>query len=67
MKLTQKQWEFWFILSTIIFLSFIFVGTLENSKITFPNWHYGMIGAGVNMLLSIYVGCNPKYMKDEEI
>jgi hypothetical protein len=67
MKLSQKQWEFWFLLSTIIFLLFIFVGTLKNSKITFPNWYYGMIGACVNMFLSIYVGCNPKYMKDEKI
>jgi hypothetical protein len=66
MKLTQKQWELWFLLSTIIFLSFFFVGILENSKIDFPNWHYGMLGACVNMLLWIYVGCNPKYHKNEK-
>ena len=66
MKLTQKQWEIYFIISCIIFMSFFFVGILENSKIDYPNWHYGMIGACLNMLFWIYVGTNPKYHKDEE-
>lgn len=52
----QKTWEIWFILSCIIFLSLIFIGTLEGSKQFCPNWLYYTSGSIINMLAAIYVG-----------
>lgn len=59
----QKTWNIWFTLSTIIFLSLIFIGTLEGSKQFCPNWLYYMLGSIINMLAAIYIGFN-YYPKD---
>ena len=52
----QRTWNIWFTLSCIIFLSLIFIGTLEGSKQFCPNWLYYMLGTIINMLACIYVG-----------
>ena len=59
----QRTWNIWFTLSTIIFLSLIFIGTLEGSKQFCPNWLYYMLGSIINMLAAIYIGVN-YYPKD---
>ena len=62
----QKTWEIWFILSTIIFLSLIFIGTLEGSKQFCPNWLYYMLASITNMLAAIYVGLKIPSDNDED-
>ena len=62
----QKTWEIWFILSCIIFLSLIFIGTLEGSKQFCPNWLYYTLGSIINMLVCIYVGIRTPSEDDED-
>ena len=62
----QKTWEIWFILSCIIFLSLIFIGTLEGSKQFCPNWVYYTLGSIINMLTCIYVGIRTPSEDDED-
>lgn len=52
----QTMWEMWFVASVVIFLAYLFVGTLENSQIMFPNWLPFMLIACVNFLFCIYYG-----------
>ena len=62
----QRTWEIWFILSCIIFLSLIFIGTLEGSKQFCPNWLYYILGSIINMLVCIYVGIRTPSKDDED-
>lgn len=55
----QNNWETWFILSFFIFAACFFIGTLENSKVTYPNWPIAMILAILNLLICIFYGCKP--------
>jgi hypothetical protein len=55
----QTMWEIWFVASIVIFFAYFFVGTLENSRIDFPNWLPFMLIACVNLVICIYYGCKP--------
>lgn len=52
----QTMWETWFVASFIIFIAYFFVGTLENSRIDFPNYPYFAIAAVFNLAASVYYG-----------
>jgi hypothetical protein len=52
----QTLWETWFISSTIIFLAYFFVGTLEGSKYTFPNWLPFFLISVINLITCLYIG-----------
>jgi hypothetical protein len=56
----QTMWEYWFVASVIIFLAYLFVGTLEGSMIMFPNWLPFMLLACVNLIICIYYGLKPR-------
>ena len=55
-NLKQSTWETWFIISVILLLSFLFVGTLPGSVQTFPNFCYGAIPVTINFLVCIFIG-----------
>jgi hypothetical protein len=52
----QTMWETWFVSSIIIFFAYFFVGTLENSKVDFPNWLPFMLASMVNLIICIIYG-----------
>jgi hypothetical protein len=52
----QSMWETWFVLSTIIFMCFMFAGALEGSVKMFPNWTPFALIATINLLICIIVG-----------
>ena len=52
----QHLWEVWFVLSVILFLTYLFVGTLENSRTFLPNWLPFMLISMVNLLVCIIYG-----------
>ena len=52
----QTMWETWFVASVIIILAFLFVGTLDNSVNTYPNWIYYFSIAFINLLICLYYG-----------
>ncbi len=52
----QTLWETWFVASVIVFLAYLFVGTLEGSKIIFPNWLVFAPISGINLLVCIIIG-----------
>jgi hypothetical protein len=52
----QTMWETWFVASVIIFLAYFFVGTLENSKVDFPNWLPFKLASMVNLIICIIYG-----------
>ena len=56
----QTIWEMWFVASAILFLAYFFVGTLENSKVDFPNYPYFAIAAVINLAICIYYGVKPR-------
>ena len=57
----QTMWEYWFIASITIFLAFLFVGTLENSKSFLPNWPYFFSLSIINLAICLYKGFKTKY------
>jgi len=59
-QMKQSMWETWFVASTVIFLAYIFVGTLEGSKTYFPNWCYFASASCINFLYCLYVGLKPR-------
>jgi hypothetical protein len=58
LKKENKQflWENWFVISIIVFFACFFIGTLDNSKTTFPNWLIFMLATTLNLLACIIVG-----------
>jgi hypothetical protein len=52
----QTMWETWFVASAIIFFAYFFVGTLENSRIDFPNYPYFAMASVFNLAASLYYG-----------
>lgn len=52
----QTMWETWFVASVIIILAFLFVGTLDNSVNTYPNWIYYFSIAFINLSICLYYG-----------
>ena len=52
----QTMWETWFVTSFIIFSAYFFVGTLENSRIDFPNYPYFAIASVINLAICVYYG-----------
>ena len=62
----QKTWEIWFVLSIIIFLSLMIIGTLHGSKQFCPNWLYYILGSIINMLACIYIGIKTTSEDDED-
>lgn len=56
----QTMWEIWFVASVIIFLSYFFVGTLEESKTFLPNWLPFMLASCINLIICIYYGYKPR-------
>jgi hypothetical protein len=55
-KIKQTMWEYWFVISVVIFLAYFFVGTLEGSKTIFPNWLPFMLASCINLIICIYYG-----------
>ena len=55
-EIKQTMWEYWFVISVIIFLAYFFVGTLEGSKTIFPNWLPFMLASCINLIICIYYG-----------
>lgn len=49
----QNHWEKWFIVSTILFLSILFIGTLEPNLTWFP---YYVTLTSINLIICIIVG-----------
>ena len=52
----QTIWEAWFVASVIIFLAYLFVGTLDNSIKSFPNWPYFFGLSLTNLVICLYYG-----------
>ena len=52
----QTMWETWFVASIIIFTAYFFVGTMENSRIDFPNYPYFAIISVINLAICVYYG-----------
>ena len=65
MKLSQKQWERWFVISCILVCIALVIGILPNSRIDYPNWYIYSAFILINFLVSMSIGTNPKYNKDE--
>ena len=55
-EVQQTMWETWFVASVIIILAFLFVGTLDNSINTYPNWIYYFSIACLNLSICLYYG-----------
>jgi hypothetical protein len=55
-EIKQAVWEWWFISALIIFLAYMFVGTLDNSREFLPNWLPFALISIFNLLASIIVG-----------
>lgn len=49
----QNYWEIWFVISTILFLSVLFIGALEPNLMWFP---YYVIATSINLIICIIVG-----------
>ena len=56
----QTMWEYWFVISVVIFLAYFFVGTLEGSKTFLPNWLPFMLASCINLAICIYYGYKPR-------
>lgn len=52
----QTMWEYWFVISIILFLGSFFIGTLEGSKTFLPNWIYAMGLVTINLMTCLYYG-----------
>lgn len=52
----QTIWEAWFVASVIIFLAYLFVGTLDGSIAFFPNWPYFFGLSLINLVICLYYG-----------
>jgi hypothetical protein len=52
----QNKWELWFLISSLLFTATLFIGTLENSVKTFPNYPYYLTVIVINLLLCITIG-----------
>lgn len=52
----QTLWETWFVSSVIIFLAYFFVGTLDGSRDTFPNWLPFFLVSVINLIACLYIG-----------
>lgn len=52
----QTMWETWFVSSVIILMATLFVGTLEGSRIIFPNWDIFAIVVFINFCVSLGYG-----------
>lgn len=65
MKISQKVWEIWFMVSIILVLVTLLFGTLPNSRIDYPNWWILSIVSVINFMICLSIGTNPKYNKDE--
>lgn len=59
-EIKQSMWEYWFVISVVIFLAYFFVGTLEGSKTAFPNWLPFMLASCTNLIICIYYGLKPR-------
>jgi uncharacterized membrane protein len=52
----QTMWETWFVISVILCGVMIFTGTLEYSKLVFPNWPYFAVIVIANLVYCLKVG-----------
>lgn len=52
----QTMWETWFVLSFVIIISYIFVGTIEGSQDMFPNWYIFATIVMFNFILCLHKG-----------
>jgi hypothetical protein len=59
-KFNYNTWEKWLYLSLIAFICLMFIGTLENSRENYPNWHIYMLVVMINLLACIVVGATSK-------
>lgn len=53
MKISQDTWEIWFVISCIIFLGMLFIGTVGGFDET---WTTKMLLACINMIVCIWFG-----------
>jgi hypothetical protein len=55
-KLVEILWSGWFTISIIVFLGYLYIGTLEGSKEAFPNWPYYTGIVIINLIICTIIG-----------
>lgn len=56
----ETLWLIWFLASFIVFIVYFIIGTMEDSRIIFPNWDIFFGIVVVNLIYCCYVGFKPR-------
>jgi hypothetical protein len=62
--MTQYNWSWWFILSTIWLVALFLVAMVDHPFATTGFFTFSIVVSALNMLGCLYIGCKPGELED---